>query len=88
MKREKTEHIDIPTEGLVALFQGKEVHLHCPYLNLRLIFHSPHKGIFLTDDELYQIKVGEQNKILNLACKILDLYYQPKEIDNEKKEKG
>ena len=64
----KPIHIDITYESLIAILQGKEIHLQTS--DEYFIFHPPFKGVFLTHEQLANIKYQSQVDVFNLIDKL------------------
>jgi hypothetical protein len=57
-------HIKLTYESLIAILQGKEFHLQTP--DEHIIFHPPFEGVFLTHDQLANIKHQSQIDVFNI----------------------
>jgi len=64
------ERIDIKLsyDSLIAILQGKEFHLQKG--SNHFIFHPPFDGLFVTHEQLAQLRFNDQMGILNLLNEI------------------
>jgi hypothetical protein len=59
----KHEVIKLTYESLIALLQGKELHLDA--MDYHFIFQSPFDGVFVTHEQLMQMRYQDQMGVLN-----------------------
>lgn len=62
------QHIKLTYESLIAILQGKEFHLTAP--EYHFIFHPPFDGVFLTHDQVYEIRASGQMDVIRMIEKI------------------
>ena len=58
------EEIKLDYESLISLLQGKKLHLETP--NVHLVISPPFDGVFLTHEQIDEIKNAERGRILSL----------------------
>lgn len=56
--------IELEYESLIALIQGKHIHLKTP--DFCVIIHPPFKGVMLTAEELQKIKFEGMQELLRV----------------------
>ena len=62
-------HINLTYDSLIALLQGKEFHLKSH--DLHVVFHPPFDGVFMTHEQLMDLRMGEQARTLNIIKTVL-----------------
>lgn len=58
------QEIKLTYESLIALLQGKEFHLKT--MDHHFVFHSPFDGVWVTHEQLAQIRYNDEMRILGL----------------------
>ena len=62
------ENIKLTYDSLIAMLQGKEFHLRT--LDHHFVFHPPFDGVFLTHEQVAEIRHGGQMEVFRMLEKL------------------